>query len=186
MGHSSPSTLVPATRTHLQGSEAVVASTNQDPRPFLLPPVLNHLLVPSGSRAPELTPGSKVRRTGLRGARGPCSTSDHLGGSGCTQLSQPHCSPPQPTGQTDLSDVSGSELLIPDSSVSLLSSPWTGAWVHCRGSPSPRAYCVGSEVQTALQDVAARMGVGGAHPDIQVAPSSWFTECTWRSLDCFQ
>lgn len=183
MGHSSPSTLVPATWTHLQGFEAVVASNNQDPWPFLPPPLLNHL-VSSGSWAPELTPGSKVRRAGLRGAKGPCS--DHLGGSGCTRLSQPHRSPHQPTGQTDLSDVSGSELLIPDSSISVLSSPWTGAWVHCRGSPSPRAYCMGSEVQMALQDVAARTDVGGAHPDIQVAPFGWFTECTWKSLDSFQ
>lgn len=117
LGHSSPSTLVRATRTHLQGFEAVLASNNQDPQPFLPPPFLDHLLVSSGSQAPEMTPGSNIRRAGLRGARGPCSTSGHLGGSGCTRLSQPHHSPHQPTGQTDLSDVSSSELLIPDSSV---------------------------------------------------------------------
>lgn len=84
LGHSGPSTLVPATWTHLQGFEAVLASNNQDPRLFLPPPFLDHLLVSSGSRAPEMTPGSKVRRAGLRGTRGPCSTSGHLGGSGCT------------------------------------------------------------------------------------------------------
>ena len=100
LGHSSTSTLVPATWTHLQGFEAVLASNNQDPWPFLPAPFLDHLLVSSGSQAPEMTPGSNVRRAGLRGARGPCSTSGPQG------LSQPHHSPHQPTGQTDLSGVS--------------------------------------------------------------------------------
>lgn len=54
-----------------------------------------------------------------------------------------------------------------------------------QGSPSPRAYCMGSEVQMALQDVAARTDVGELTQTSRLLPSAGSLNA-WKSLDSFQ
>ena len=154
----------------------------RQPWPFLPPPGLDHPLVPNGSRGPDLIPGSRVRRAGVGGSRGPCSTSGHLWGSGRTRLSQPHRSPHRPIGQADPLDVSSSELHFPRCRHLSPSSPWTGHMRPLlRRAPARGVRCVGSAAATAPQDADGRTSVGGARPDTQSAPSGWFAKCTRRS-----
>lgn len=155
MGHSSPSWSLPHGPTcRVLGQ---LWPQTAEPMAFLTSSLPEPSGIQSGSWAPELTPGSKVRRAGLRGAKGPCS--DHLGAQGALSFPS-HTAHPISQQDRLTCQMSAARAAHPDSQYFCPVVSLDRSMGPLQGEPQPRAYCMGSEVQMALQDVAARTDVG--------------------------